>query len=151
MDINSYVTGFVDGEGCFQISFSYRKKMKFGIEVRPSFSVSQHKRNKDIILFLHKFFECGGVRFSKRDQNYKYEVRSTKELIKKVIPHFKEYPLQTDKKEQFERFAEICEIIHSNHHLNREGLERIIKLSDKVNITGNKKINRKDLLRVVAR
>src|SRR6056297_2571738 len=151
MDINSYITGFTDGEGCFQISFSLRKKMKFGIEIRPSFSVSQHKRNKEIILFLQKFFQCGGVRFSKRDQNYKYEVRSTKDLVKKIIPHFKAYPLQTDKKEQLERFAEICEIIHSNRHLSRDGLERIIKLSDKVNITGNKRINRKDLLRMVAR
>ena len=151
MDINSYITGFVDGEGCFQISFSLRKKMKFGVEIRPSFSLSQHKRNKDIILFLQKFFNCGGIRFSQKDQNYKYEVRSTQDLVKYVIPHFRSYPLQTDKKEQFQRFVEICEIIHSNHHLSREGLEKIIKLSDKINITGNKRINRKDLLRMVAR
>lgn len=125
--------------------------MKFGVEIRPSFSLSQHKRNKDIILFLQKFFNCGGIRFSQKDQNYKYEVRSTQDLVKYVIPHFRSYPLQTDKKEQFQRFVEICEIIHSNHHLSREGLEKIIKLSDKINITGNKRINRKDLLRMVAR
>ncbi len=151
MDKKSYITGFVDGEGCFLISFSLRKKMNLGIEVRPSFSVSQHKRSKEIILFFHSFFKCGGVRFSKRDQNYKFEVRSVKDLMKIIIPHFKKYPLMTSKKEEFERFAEICELIYSNQHLSRKGLEEIIKLSEKLNVSGNKKYNRKDLLKMIAR
>ena len=151
MDIKSYITGFVDGEGCFLISFSLRSKMKLGIEVRPSFSVSQHKRSQDIIFFLQRFFRCGGVRFSKKDQNYKFEVRNISELMKIIIPHFKKYPLMTSKKDEFERFTKICELIYSNHHLSREGLEEIIKLSEKVNIDGNKKYNRHDLLKMIAR
>ena len=125
--------------------------MKLGIEVRPSFSVSQHRRNKEIIFFLQKHFGCGGVRYSRRDQNYKFEVRSIKDLMKIIIPHFKKYPLLTSKKEEFERFAEICQLIYSNHHLSREGLAKIIKLSEKINVQGNKKYKRKDLLRMVAR
>lgn len=147
MDINSYVTGFVDGEGCFLISFSLRNKMKFGIEVRPSFSVSQHQRSKNIILFLQDFFKCGGIRFSKRDQNYKFEVRSITDLMEKIIPHFEKYPLKTSKNEEFERFKQICLLIYSNHHLNLEGLKKIIELSDYLNVTGNKKYNRQDLLK----
>jgi hypothetical protein len=151
MDINSYITGFTDGEGCFQISFSLRKKMRLGIEVRPSFSISQHKRNKEIILFLHRYFNCGGVRFSKRDQNYKFEVRSTKDLVQIIIPHFDKFPLLTSKKEEFERFKEICKIIHSNHHLTKEGMNTVIQLSRYVNAAGNKKYNRNDLLKMAAR
>lgn len=151
MDIKSYVTGFVDGEGCFLISFSLRSKIKLGIEVRPSFSVSQHKRSQDIIFFLQRFFRCGGVRFSKKDQNYKFEVRNIQELMKIIIPHFKKYPLMTSKKDEFERFARICELIHSNKHLSVEGLQEIIKLSEKLNVYGNKKYNRNDLLRMIVR
>ena len=151
MDIKSYITGLVDGEGCFLISFSLRSKMKLGIEVRPSFSVSQHQRSKDIILFLQQFFNCGGVRFSKKDQNYKFEVRSIKDLIKIIIPHFKKYPLQTSKKEEFERFTQICELIYSNKHLSREGLAEIIKLSENLNVSGNKKYNRNRLLKMITR
>jgi len=151
MDIKSYVTGFVDGEGCFLISFSLRSKMKLGIEVRPSFSVSQHKRSKYIIFFLQQFFRCGGVRFSKKDQNYKFEVRNITELVKVIIPHFIKYPLMTSKKDEFERFAKICKLIYSNHHLSREGLGEIIKLSEKLNVDGNKKYNRNDLLKMIAR
>jgi hypothetical protein len=151
MDIPSYITGFTDGEGCFLISFSLRKKMRLGIEVRPSFSVSQHKRSKEIILFLQEFFKCGGVRFSKRDQNYKYEVRSVDDLTQYIIPHFEKYPLQTDKQKEFERFKIICDLIHSNHHLTKKGLTKIITLSKDLNTSGNKKYNREDLLRIMSK
>jgi hypothetical protein len=149
MDIHSYITGFVDGEGCFQISFSLRSKMKLGIEVRPSFSVSQHKRSKDIILFLQRFFRCGGVRFSNKDQNYKFEVRNITDLVKVIIPHFKKYSLMTCKKDEFERFTKICELIYSNHHLSKTGLKEILMLSEKLNIDGNKKYRRTDLLKMI--
>lgn len=151
MDIKSYITGFVDGEGCFMVSFSLRSKMKYKIEVRPSFSVSQNKKSKEIIFLLHNYFACGGVRFSKRDQNYKYEVRSISDLVKTIIPHFKKYPLKTAKKDEFEKFTEICQLIYSNHHLSKEGLIKIIKLSEHLNVSGNKKYNRNDLLKMIAR
>lgn len=151
MEIASYITGFVDGEGCFSVSFSLRKKMNFGVEVRPSFSVSQHFRNKDIIFWLQKYFGCGGVRYSRRDRNYKYEVRSLKDLIEKIIPHFRKYPLQTSKKEDFEKFAEVCYLMHQNLHLNREGLKKIIELSSQINRGGLKKYEREYLLKLVAR
>ena len=147
MEIGSYVTGFVDGEGCFSVSFSIRKKMKYGIEVRPSFSVSQHRRNKKIVLFLHKYFACGSVRFSKRDQNYKFEVRSIKDLVQSIIPHFKKYPLRTSKREDFEKFSRICKLINSNQHLNINGLRQIIDLASSMNESGKRRLLKKDLLR----
>ena len=150
MEMASYITGFTDGEGCFSISFSKREKMKLGIEIRPSFSVSQHRRNKEIILYLQKFFQCGGVRYSRRDQNFKYEVRSIADLVKKIIPHFEKYELQTSKKDDFNAFKEICRLIHANQHLNQAGMMKIIELSEQVNKTGNKRYDRKTLLKFVA-
>lgn len=41
-----WVTGFVDGEGCFSIHFVENKKFKLGLEVRPSFSIGQSKKSK---------------------------------------------------------------------------------------------------------
>ena len=151
MEMQSYVTGFVDGEGCFSVSFSKRTKMKMGIEVRPSFAVSQHRRSKDIILWLHRFFGCGGVRYSRSDQNFKYEVRSIADLVRKIIPHFERYPLQTSKKDDFQKFKEVCLIVHSNHHLNQDGMRKVIALSGQINRCGKKKFERTDLLKLIAR
>lgn len=151
MDIKSYITGFTDGEGCFQVSISKRNKMKLGLEIRPSFSVSQNKRSKEIIFFFEKYFHCGGVRFDRKDQTYKFEVRSIKDLMKKIIPHFTNYPLMTNKAKDFEIFSEICRLVYDSQHLNELGLRRILELSKEINVSGNKKYKREDLLKIVAR
>ena len=49
MDISSYISGYVDGEGCFTVSFSPRRKLRMGWEVRPSFSVSQNADRAEVL------------------------------------------------------------------------------------------------------
>src|SRR6266568_6266576 len=51
MDISSYISGYVDGEGCFTVSFSPRSKLRVEWEVRPSFSVSQNSKRRDFEKF----------------------------------------------------------------------------------------------------
>ena len=151
MEFNSYITGFVDGEGTFSVSFNYRPRIKTRIEVRPSFSISQHKRNKDILFKIREYFGVGGIRFSKRDQNYKYEVRSIKDLTGIIIPYFKKYPLKTKKNHDFRKFEKICRKIDSKHHLNTKHLEEIIELACSMNEAGKRKYSRKKLLTLMAR
>lgn len=146
MDFNSFVSGFVEGEGCFCISFNKRSKMKTNIEVRPSFSISQNKKNLELLKKIYKNFQCGAIRFSKSDQNYKYEVRSIKHLVKIIIPFFKNYPLQGVKKDDFEKFSVVCGLIYSNQHKNREILVKIIDISYQINL-GKKKYTKEELLK----
>ena len=47
--IASYISGYVDGEGCFTISYSPRIKLRTGWEVRPSFSVSQNADRSEVL------------------------------------------------------------------------------------------------------
>lgn len=50
-DIAEYISGFVDGEGCFSVSFSKRQRFNTGWEIKPSFSVSQnHDRARPLSL-----------------------------------------------------------------------------------------------------
>jgi hypothetical protein len=67
----AWITGFVDGEGSFCISFNLKKRFTSGIDVRPSFSVSQKSDKAGINLILLKriqeFFNCGFIRLSKID------------------------------------------------------------------------------------
>ena len=146
MEFAWYITGFVDGEGCFSISFNKREKLKTGIEVRPSFSLAQNKRNLQILKDVYEYFGCGAIRYSKRDQMYKYEVRSIKDLITKIIPHFKKYPLRTSKEKDFEIFARICFLISSSHHLNPEFLKQIIIDSYSMNESGLRRYTKDSLI-----
>jgi hypothetical protein len=151
MEFTSYITGFIDGEGTFSISFNYRKKLTTRIEVRPSFSVSQHKRNLGILKEIHSYFGVGSIRFSKRDQNYKYEVRSIKDLVSVIIPHFRNFPLKTTKRSDFESFDVICQQILRNHHRNTVSLIKIIDTAYTMNESGKRRYKKDDLLKLIAR
>ena len=151
MEFPSFITGFSDGEASFCISFTKRSSLNVGIEVRPSFSISQHKRNLKILKEIKSYFGVGGIRFSKRDQNYKYEVRSIKDLTKVIIPHFINYPLKTSKARDFKIFTNICKKISKNLHLNPRFFTKIIHQAYQMNESGKRKFKKEDLLRLVTR
>jgi hypothetical protein len=68
-----YVTGLADGEGCFCISLAIRAKLRCGLEVRPSFSLSLNEKDLPLLRDLQTFFACGWIRESRSDRTFKYE------------------------------------------------------------------------------
>ena len=144
-----YITGLVDGEGCFSISFSLRKRLNVGIETRPSFSISLNRRDLALIKEVHIYFGCGAIRYSRLDRTYKYEVRSVQDLITKVLPHFEQYPLQGVKSQDYQKFNEICRSINANHHLSKKYLSEIIEKAYAMNPSGKRRHEKAELLRVL--
>ena len=122
-----YITGFTEGEGSFYVGILPRR-MKNGWEVRPSFSLSQNEKDKELVSSLIDFFGCGFVRPSKNDRTVKYEVRSLKDIENKIIPHFEKYQLEGRKKKDFDAFKKAVEIMKINKHLEKEGLIEIVSL-----------------------
>jgi hypothetical protein len=144
-----YVTGFVDGEGCFSISFNKREKLKTGIEIRPSFSIGQNKRSLPVLERVKLYFGCGAIRFSRHDQTYKYEIRSIGDIRKRIIPHFQKYPLQTNKLQDFATFTWICDEIAASRHLNKESLLAIIDRAYTMNESGKRRYTKEELLKII--
>jgi hypothetical protein len=89
-----FVTGLTEGEGCFCISFAIRAKLRTGLEVRPSFSLSLNEKDLGLLRDLQAFFACGWIRESKSDRTFKYEVRSIGDLAGVILPHFERFPLR---------------------------------------------------------
>ena len=144
-----YVTGLVEGEGRFTVSFNRRAKLAVGIETCPSFSVTLHRRDLALLKALRAFFGCGAIRYSRSDRTYKYEVRSVVDLAKKIVPHFEKYPLAGSKGEDFRKFAEIVRLVHAKHHLNKHYLRHIIELAYSMNPSGKRRYEKDDLLRLL--
>ena len=71
-----FVTGLTEGEGCFCVSLARRAKMRTGLEVRPSFSLSLNEKDVELLLDLQTFFGCGWIWESKSDRTFKYEARA---------------------------------------------------------------------------
>ena len=144
----SWVLGFVDGEGCFHISFALRSKISCKIEVRPSFSVSQKAPSLPALQQIHTYFGCGGIRYSKKDGTYKYEVRTLDDLHEKILPFFKNYRLQTTKCKDFDLFAKVCFQMKQGQHLNSMGIREIIDLAYTMNSRGClRKYTKEELLK----
>lgn len=146
VNLRSYISGYVDGEGCFCVSFQPSDRHRFGWEVRPSFSVSQNFDRSQVLYLIQQVWKCGFIRPDRSDKTLKYEVRNIEALMMTVVPHFREFPLISSKQADFERFAMVCEAIKDGKHLLVDGLEQIIRLSAEMNPSGKRKYTSAEII-----
>ena len=144
-----YISGLVEGEGCFCVSFAVRPKLKVGLEARPSFSLSLNERDRELLRGLQAYFGCCGIRESRSDRTFKYEARSVPELTEHILPHFEAYPLVGAKAHSFAGFAKVCRMIGQGDHLRRDGMAEIVQLAYEMNL-GKRRHSARELLRVLS-
>jgi LAGLIDADG endonuclease len=145
-----FVSGLTGGEGCFCVSFALRSKLKTGLEVRPSFSLSLNEKDLELIRDLQMFFGCGWIRESKTDRTFKFEARAVRDLLDAIIPHFERHPLRGSKAKSFAAFADVCRMIEQGDHLRRDRLCQIVDLAYEMNL-GKRGVAKDDLLRALMR
>ena len=138
VDLPSYISGYVDGEGCFTVSISPGPTLLVGWEVRPSISVSQNGDRSEVLLAIQQYFECGTLRPDRSDRTLKWEIRSLSLIVDRIIPHFRMYPLQSGKQRDFEHFADICEKMTRGEHRTKDGLREIVKRTTRMNPSGKR-------------
>lgn len=146
MNLASYISGFVDGEGCFCVSFQPSRRHRFGWEVRPSFSVSQNADRAELLYKIQELWGCGFIRPDRSDKTLKFEVRNISELVEKVLPHFRTCPLLSGKQLDVEGFERICLLVHSGRHLETDGFEQIVQLAMAMNPSGKRKYSGSEIL-----
>lgn len=130
-DVNpSWITGFVEAEGCFFINVIKSKAYKTGYQIKLGFSVVQHNRDKILMQNFIKYFNSGGVYENK--EIVKYLASKFLDIQENFIPFFKKYPLQGYKLSNFEKFCEVAELIKKQAHLTPQGIEEIIKIKEAV-------------------
>jgi LAGLIDADG endonuclease len=117
-----------------------------GWEVRPSFSVSQNGDRAEVIHAIAAYFGCGSIRPDRSDKTVKWETRRLDDIVEKVIPHFILYPLMSGKRDDFERFAVVCEYMRRGAHREREGLIQIVKIASEMNPSGRRRYESEEVL-----
>ena len=130
--------------------FAVRPKLRTGLEVRPSFSLSLNEKDLELLRNLQAFFGCGWIRESKTDRTFKYEARAVADLLDPIIPHFGRHPLRGSKAKSFAAFRDVCLMIEQGDHLRRDGLRSIIGIAYEMNL-GKRRLARDDLLRALMR
>lgn len=108
-----YVTGFVDGEGCFSLFLNTeRKKRKNGqISVYTYwvtvFTINLRDDDYEILEKIQAYFDCGTVHKSNistkssTNGNVQLLIKSRIDLVNKVIKHFDKYRLQAKKQNAY--------------------------------------------------
>ena len=135
---SGWVVGFVDGEGCFSCSIYRCHKMTLKWQVRPSFDVVQGESSRDALEELIRFFGCGKIYRNRRRDNHRedllrYNVYRFGELRTKIVPFFRENPPRTSKRENFEKFARIIELMELRRHLSVPGIIEIAEITQTMN------------------
>ena len=144
--LSAYISGYVDGEGCFTVSISPRAKLAVGWEVRPSLSVSQNGDRAEVLQLIQAHFECGSIRPDRSDKTLKWETRRLEDLLGRVIPHFEQYPLLSGKRFDFECFVSICRSMADGEHRTTSGLTKIVELVAGMNPSGKRRYETEAIL-----
>jgi LAGLIDADG endonuclease len=145
--LSAYISGYVDGEGCFAVSISPRTTLRVGWEVRPSFSVSQNGDRAEVLYALQAYFGCGRIRPDRSDRTLKWETRRLEDILATVIPHFECWPLMSGKQRDFDRFAAVCSLMAAGRHRSCEGLIEIVELARGMNPSGKRRYDASVILR----
>ncbi|MBM4401145.1 MAG: hypothetical protein FJ045_04255, partial [Crenarchaeota archaeon] len=115
--LNYYITGFVDGEGCFSISIKKQDNTRFGWVIDPVFHVTQSKEHSIILEVIKRTLKCGRIipKPGQEDKVLQYTVDSRRSLAEIIIPFFeKNKPIA--KWREFEFFKEIVISLEKGEH-----------------------------------
>ena len=127
-----WITGFVDGEGCFHVGINPHSEMTTGFQILPEFTVVQHKRDVQLLYALKAYFGCGVVRTNNGDR-MAYRVRSKEHLLQHIVPFFLKHPLKSKKRADFQKFRSILLKMEAGVHLTAEGVEEIRQIAAQMN------------------
>lgn len=122
---NSWFSGFVDAEGCFN---AYVAKSNKSVVLR--FIVDQ---KEGLVLFnaLKDMLSYGSI-YARKNNNFRYGVTNLNSLSILII-YFNQFKLRTKKQLAFGKWVSIYNCVLNKEHKSPEGIEKIKVLSKLVN------------------
>jgi len=123
-----WITGFVDGEGTFDIKI-YSSKTKVGFAVQLRFRIPQHERDSKLIELIMKYFGSGSIEKHTIHPAVTLVINKFTNVTEKIIPFFESYPLAGVKKNDYLDWCTVSKLMINKAHLTQDGLNliRIIK------------------------
>ena len=108
------------------------KSTRLGYTAGLRFTLTQHSRDKNLMLNLIDFFNCGHLNL--RNNNcLNLTIRKFTDINNKIIPFFSKYPILGDKFSNFQDFIEAGKLIKNRDHLTTKGLIKIRGIKNRMN------------------
>ena len=139
-----WLLGFIEGEGCFNISFSKLENSKFGYHPRAMFIIKLTESEKDVVEKVRDFLGgIGNIYLESSESSRKsglenardcISIRVTKlEELEKIIKLFKDQNfISKQKRQDFENWAKCIQLLKNKKHLEKEGFIEIARLREQM-------------------
>ena len=135
-----FISGFVYGEGSFHVAVAKRTDLPQKFVLIPEFHVSQNRERASVLSEIQSYFGCGYIKENHRsrvnDVSQEYVVRRREDLLNRIIPFFEQYPLRSQKGEDFKIFAQVVKAMDIGHHHSPEGFSLLVSLAYGMNGAG---------------
>lgn len=125
-----WLAGFVSGDGNFSVEISNQVGNLTGA-VRLAFRLVQHSKDKELMKFFISYLDCGNS-YDKLGSS-EYRVRKFPDIKEKIIPFFRNYPIQGVKSLDFEDFCLVCEILQEDKKLTPDNFAKICQIKSGMN------------------
>lgn len=122
---NSWFSGFVDAEGCFNV---YISKNNRGISLR--FIVDQ-QYGLPVFSQLKNILGSGSI-YARKNSNYRFAVTKL-DILALVIEYFNVYTLRTKKQLAFEKWKVVYYCVLNKEHTSIAGMKKLKELSLLIN------------------
>jgi len=143
---DDYFIGFTEGEGMFYVGIVPSKETKTRWQVIYFFKVSQNPIGLEVLNQFKDRLGCGYIKQNSQtdltDKSLAFVVRDFPSLRDKVIPFFE--GRLVIKKEAFEKFKQVLNIVDKKQHFNLLGITQILEIAYSMN-TQKRKVE-KDLI-----
>ena len=136
-----YLAGFIDGEGCFSVTVHPHANAKWGWLIDPDFTINQHKKSREFLERIQKFFGCGKIyeKSPHKSNVLTYTIYSRRSIYEKVIPFIDAHPLISHKRYDYEKFRNIIESLMLNRHHTLDGFHEIVGIAFSMNAQGKQR------------
>lgn len=134
-----FVTGFINGEGCFNIWVAKSSSNSIGWQVQARFIIEVNIKDIDLLYKVQAFFGGIGLITSKKSVA-RFAIYGLKDITNVILKHFNNYPLQSAKQIDFTLWKECINLMLSKKHLTQEGLEQIISIKAAMNFGESDKL-----------
>lgn len=129
------MAGFTSGDGCFAVT---ENKSSSGVYVKLVFSLTQDRKDESLIRSFVDFFgiprgDRGTYQPSSKRTTVNYQCRKFTENYETIIPFFCKYSIIGVKKQDFEKWCSIAEIIKNKYHLTKEGFDLVCHIKSGMN------------------
>ena len=134
--LDGWLSGLIDAEGCFNVTFFKREAMALGYQVKLRFMIDQ-KDSLDTMLIIK---ELWGMILTQRklknnDINSMHRVEINSFIkVQRIIDYLNKFGLKTKKQESFNKWVTVYDLVNNKVHLTENGLSQIRKISKEINI-----------------